>query len=70
MKFNIYRRKIEILKVLNGWGVLYLGNDGKKRIAHDIIFPTDLNENKIIGYLEDLLHEWATSKNSQISKIE
>ncbi|MCP3874576.1 MAG: hypothetical protein GY699_15655 [Desulfobacteraceae bacterium] len=70
MKFNVYGRKVEVLKVLNGWEVFYLSNDGKKRIAHDIIIPMDLKENEIMGYLDDLLHEWATPKNNQISIIE
>ncbi|MCD4723042.1 MAG: hypothetical protein K8S13_24760 [Desulfobacula sp.] len=69
MKFNVYGRKIEIIKSLNGWDVFYIGNEGKKRTAHDIIILIDLKESEIVGYLEDLLHEWATAKNHSVFKL-
>ena len=69
MKFNVYGRKIEIVKSLNGWDIFYLGNEGKKRTAHDIIIPMDLKEPEIVDYLEDLLHEWATAKNHRVFQL-
>jgi hypothetical protein len=70
MKLNVYGKKIEVSKISGNWVVFYLGNEGKKRTAHDIIIPQELKENEMVKYLEDLLHEWATPSNKAITKIE
>lgn len=70
MKLNAYGRKIEIVKMADNWIVYFLGNEGKKRTAHDIIIPSEIVNNEIIQYLEDILHEWATSSNNQIIVID
>ena len=69
MKFNAYGRKIAVVKISSGWEVQYIGNEGKNRTAHDILIPGDLAENEIKSYLEDMLHEWASSTNNQIVEI-
>ena len=45
MKLNVYGRKVEVVKISNNWVVYYLGNEGKKRTAYDIMIPDDLKEN-------------------------
>ena len=69
MKFNAYGRKIEVVKTSNGWEVQYIGNEGKNRTADDILIPNHLEESEIRNYLEDLLHEWANSKNNEVIVI-
>ena len=69
MKLNVYGRKIEIIRKQSQWTVFYLGNEGKKRTAYDIIIPEELKENEIENYIEDLLHEWATPLNNKIFHI-
>ena len=44
MKLSVYGRKIEIAKMSDKWVVYYLGNEGKKRTAYDIIVPNELKE--------------------------
>ena len=70
MKLNAYGRKIEIVRISDKWVAYYLGNEGKKRSAHDIIIPEELGENEMKKYLEDLLHEWATPSNNKIVCID
>ena len=69
MKLNAYGKKIEIVRQENRWIVFYLGDEGKKRTAHNIFIPPDLKENEIQNYLGDLLHEWASPSNNQIVEI-
>jgi len=59
----------ERLKLSNHWDIFFIETEGKKRTAHDIIIPRDLKESEIVGYLEDLLHEWATLKNNSVLKL-
>jgi len=71
MKFDAYGKQIEIIRESDGrWTVFYLGNEGKKRTAYDIPIPSDFSEGELIGYLEDILHEWANPENNLVTKIE
>lgn len=71
MKFEAYGKQIEILKESDDrWSVYYLGCEGKKRTADDIPIPTDLKEDELIGYLEDILHEWASPERNSVIRIE
>ncbi len=70
MKYNVYGRKIEILQNDGKWVVFFLGSDGKKRPTQEIFIPSNIVENDLIIYLDDLLHEWATPGNDEIVRID
>ncbi len=70
MKFDIFGRNIEILKRGTQWKVFYLGNEGKKRLAEDIIIPSDITECQLTGYLFDLCHEWIRPEHSTVERID
>ncbi len=70
MKYNVYKREIEIIKAHGTWTVFMLGSDGKKRVSHDIFIPSTVSEENMETYLEDLLHEWASPGNDKICKID
>jgi len=70
MKFNAYGRKIEVIRLSDSWAVFYLGNEGKKRTAHDIIIPAYLKAEEIKSYLEDIFHECATKDNNEIEVLD
>jgi hypothetical protein len=69
MKFNVYGRKIEIVRDDGKWVVFILGSGGKKRTAQDIFIPSNIAEDDLDTYLEDLLHELATPDNDEIFRI-
>ncbi len=70
MKFNAYGKTIEVVQMSGAWVAFYLGSEGKKRIAHDIWIPSELKEEEIKNYLEDLLHEWAKSGRNTVEIID
>jgi len=67
MKLDIFgKMEIEILRKDGGWEAYRLGDEGKKRKLHDLKFPKSLPENEIIGFVEDVYHEWATPENQSV----
>ena len=66
MKLNVFGRLIEVERINEEWHVFYLGNEGKKRDANDIILPSNLSESGIAEHVADLCHEWATPKNMEV----
>ena len=71
MKLDIFGRKtLQAQRGSKSWRLYYLGGDGKKRLATDIIVPRSVKEDELVAYLEDLLHELATPRHPQIIILE
>ena len=70
MKFNIYGRKlVQVVREEGTWTVFYLGAEGKKRLATDLIIPAEIPANKIQDYLAILFHESATPGRDEVTLI-
>jgi hypothetical protein len=70
MIYSVFGKKIEIVKEGGQWKVFIPGPEGKKRISPDIIIPSGVQEEDLGKYLEDLLHEWSTPENPQVTKLD
>ncbi|MEO1080339.1 MAG: hypothetical protein AAFY29_12350 [Pseudomonadota bacterium] len=70
MKLNAFGRTLIIHRVNNAWEVLDQGNEGKRRLARDVVIPASLSEGELVGYVSDLLHEYASEKHPVVEIIE
>ena len=70
MKFDVFGRAILVVETASGWATFYLGAEGKRRSATDIVVPPDILESDIEQYLSDLCHEWATDRNPNVKRID
>lgn len=70
IKFNVFGRDVLIEKNEDGWQAFYLGSEGKRRPARDIVVPPNVEESKLTQYLDDLCHEWATDRNKSVKRVD
>ena len=70
LRFDVFGRDMAIVKTENGWQAFYLGSEGKRRPAKDIIVPADIAESDITRYLDDLCHEWATDRAKHVKRLD
>lgn len=70
MKINLFGRIIDVIKRDNQWLVFDLGNEGKKRLAQDVLIPPTVKEKELLNYLDDLCHEWSSSKHPRVKLVE
>jgi len=70
LKFDVYGRFVLIEETAGGWRAFYLGSEGKRRPARDIIVPPNIQESEIAQYLDDLCHEWATDRNNSVNRVD
>ncbi len=60
MRFDVFGRYLLLVERNgDGWRVLELGGDGKRRIFEDVVVPPHVREEEIGELLADLLHEYA-----------
>jgi len=69
LKFDVFGTQVLVLECERGWSVFYLGTEGKRRPATDIIVPSDMHESQIEQYLADLCHERASEKYPDVKRI-
>jgi hypothetical protein len=70
LKFDVFGRDVLIIETGGRWEAFYLGSEGKRRPAKDIVVPADIEESKLIQYLDDLCHEWATDRNNSVKRVD
>ena len=70
LKFEVFGRQLLVERNTGGWIVLYVGSEGKHRLAHDIVIPPDVPEAELECYLADLCHEWATAERSTVRRLD
>jgi hypothetical protein len=70
LKFDVFGRDVLIVDTGGRWETFYLGSEGKRRPAKDIVVPADIEESKLIQYLDDLCHEWATDRNNSVKRVD
>ena len=68
-KFDVFGRRVLVSRLGDGWQAYYLGNEGKRRRADDIVIPSSVMENEIRQYLADLCHEWASPSNPDVRPL-
>jgi hypothetical protein len=70
LKFDVFGRRVLVVGSENGWSVFYLGTEGKRRPAWDIVVPDSVSEAEVEQYLADLCHEWATERHPDVKRLE
>lgn len=68
LRFDVFGREIAVERTPNGWRALLVGSEGKSRPAGFEIPPT-LSEAELLGYLDDLFHEYATAERPAVRRI-
>ena len=60
MRFDVFGRYVLLVeRDGDGWRVLDLNGDGKRRLFEDVMIPPHVRDDEIGTLLADLLHEYA-----------
>jgi len=70
LRFDVFGRHILSTKSGKGWAAYYLGAEGKRRPAMDILVPSDISESEVQQYLGHLCHEWATERHPSVERLD
>ena len=70
MKFEVFGTPVLVSRTVDHWTAYYLGAEGKKRVASDIVVPAEMPESEIEQYLGDLCHEWATDRHPSVKRLD
>lgn len=68
LRFDVFGREIAVERTADGWRPLLIGSEGKSRLA-DFEIPSTLGEDELLGYLDDLFHEYATADRPCVREL-
>ncbi len=68
LRFDGFGTMVLVSRANDHWITYYLGMEGKRRPAPDIVVPSDMPESEIEQYLDDLCHEWATDRHPSVKR--
>lgn len=69
LKLDVFGQRVLVFRQQKRWAVFYLGNDGKRRPAKDLVIPAGCEECEIPRYLADICHEWATPQHPDVRRL-
>lgn len=59
IKLSVFGRDMLAIRDGQCWKLFYLGAEGKRRVATDIVIEDGVTRDQLVQALADLLHEWA-----------
>lgn len=70
MRFSVFGRELLVRRERERWVCYYPGNEGKRRLARDLLIPDDATAAEVAGHLADLCHEWASRRYPSVELLE
>lgn len=68
LEFDVYGTQVLVLRERGHWSACYIGADGKRRSAKDIVIPVSVAEADLAQYLADLCHEGVTERHPNLRR--
>jgi len=68
-KLDVFGRLVLAKQTDDGWKMYYVGGEGKRRPALEIVVPDDISEANLEKYLADLCHEWSSARNPDVKRL-
>ncbi|EJG1829241.1 hypothetical protein BKF99_RS23640 [Vibrio parahaemolyticus] len=66
LKFNVFGKIMSVSRQSEEW-VLFLESDvGMRTRVYDVIIPSDLKQEELAQYLDDIYHESATANYTSV----
>ena len=66
IKFNVFGRTMFVLKTNDEWQLFNEPDIGIRSRVYDVVIPSELSEDELLTYLDDIYHELATEKRPRV----
>ena len=70
IRLSVFGQFMQLVSSAGGWKAYYTGSDGKRRPAHDVVIPSQIEESEVIRYVADICHEWTSEEHPDVVIVE
>lgn len=67
--YDVFGTTMRINRVAGQWLLYRVSEDGKSMRINDVAIPDELREAELMGYLDDIFHEYATEAKDRVVKL-
>jgi hypothetical protein len=69
IKFDVFGKQMSVIKKEHEWQLFNESDTGIRSRVYDVIIPSDINENELEKYLDDIYHEYSSEKHSKVKRL-
>jgi len=69
IKFNVFGKRMSIQRKNEEWLLFNDSDHGMRARVYDIVIPSELVENELVTYLDDIYHEYSSDRSPKVIKL-
>jgi len=69
-RFDVFGRILGVERRGEQWAAFYLGADGTRREARDVVIPAAVPGEDLARYLSEIFHESATPRKPEVVELD
>lgn len=66
-KFNVFGTLMSVHRQQGEWLLFIESGTGMRRRVYDVIIPSELSSEQLLGYLDDIFHEHSSDKHPSVT---
>ncbi|WP_417347835.1 hypothetical protein [Ferrimonas sp.] len=63
VKVDLFGKPVVVMRVGEEWQLFRESDTGLLSRVHEVVFPPDMDESELCGYLDDIFHEFASERH-------
>ena len=67
--FDVFGKKMSVHREGDDWLLFSESETGIRARVYDVVIPSDVNENELANYLDDIYHEYANEKHTSVIRV-
>ncbi|MFY8274927.1 DUF7661 family protein [Pseudoalteromonas sp. SSDWG2] len=69
IKFDVFGKQMSVIKKEHEWQLFNESDTGMRARVYDVIIPSDINEEELAQYLDDIYHEYSSDKHAKVTRL-
>lgn len=69
LKFNVFGKAMSVIRKDQQWLLFNESDTGIRSRVYDVVIPAELTPEELLGYLDDIYHEYSSERHPSIVKI-
>lgn len=65
----MFLEKMSVIQKGQEWQLFNESDTGIRSRVYDVIIPSDLTENELEKYLDDIYHEYSSERHSKVKRL-
>lgn len=68
VKIDLFGTPMVATRIGEEWQLFRESDTGLLSRVHEVVFPPDMDESELCGYLDDIFHELATERHPRVRR--